>query len=399
MESAESYRGALYSPDVGGLSLGVLFTAFEPSGDAHAAVVVRALRQMEPGVRIYAFGGRHLAEAGAELLQRTADDGAMALGAWRKIPELRRAAKCMREVLTSHRIGVHVPVDSSSANFPLCRISRAAGKRVVHLVAPQLWASRPWRARTLRALTDRVLCLLPFEEAWFRSRQIPAFYIGHPAIHRPLDLEALSARGTGLPVGSPRIAILPGSRQSEVRANIGAMVSVYEALGGGHRRPAGVIALAHQGLAPTVHRWVPALPSSVTITAGRLDDVLHWCDLALVVSGTASLDVTRHTKPMVGMYRVSPMVALVAPLALTTRFRLLPNVVAEREIVPEFVPYCGGTGGITESAEGILADSRVAARMRADLQGVLQAFGDHNPGAEAAEHILRMLGGDHQRSR
>ncbi len=376
---------------MGAPALGVLFTAFEPSGDAHAAVVARALRELAPDVPILAFGGPHLAAAGAELLEDTASDGAMALGAWRKIPELRRARATMAEVLRTRRVGVHVPVDSSTANFPLCRLSRAAGKRIVHLVAPQLWASRPWRARTLRDLTDHVLCVLPFEPAWFAQRGIPATYVGHPRINRPLDEEALAIQAKQLPIGSPRVALLPGSRRSEVRANLPAMIEVMESLGGGHRRTAGVIALANESLRDEVHRAVPDLPGSVAVTVGALDAALQWCQLALAVSGTVSLDVTRHAKPMVGMYRVSRPVAWLAPLLLRTRYRLLPNVVAGREVVPEFVPYAGGTSRIVDAADAFLADGRLASRASAELRRVLESFGDMDPGTEAASRILRYL--------
>ncbi|MDA1105018.1 MAG: hypothetical protein O2855_00285 [Planctomycetota bacterium] len=376
---------------MGAPSLGVLFTAFEPSGDAHAATVVRAIRTLAPEVPILAFGGPHLAAAGAEVILETASDGSMGLGAWRKIPELQRARKAMHEILHTRRIGLHVPVDSSSANFPLCKISRAEGKRIVHLVAPQLWASRPWRAKTLKRLTDHVLCLLPFEPAWLAARGIPASYIGHPRIHRPLDTASLVARAAQFPVGSPRVALLPGSRRAEVAANLPSMIQVFEALGGGHRRIAGVVALANESLRAVVRRVAPDLPGTVVVTVDALDPALHWCDLALAVSGTVSLDVTRHAKPMVGMYRVSRLSALLAPLILRTPFRLLPNVIAQREIVPEFVPYAGGIGRIAEAAEELLTDSRTAARATAELLRVREAFGERDPGQEAAQRILRYV--------
>src|SRR5690606_28444482 len=108
------------------------------------------------------------------------------------------------------------PVDSPAANFPVCRLSREHGVPIVHLVAPQLWAWGHWRVRKLRRLTDHVLCVLPFEEAWFRERGVPATFVGHPLWAHEVDEQAvdanLAAFGGALPGAAVRIGVFPGSR-------------------------------------------------------------------------------------------------------------------------------------------------------------------------------------------
>ena len=177
----------------------VLFTAFEPSGDALAAPVIEALAQQRQDLKIYAWGGPRMEAAGAMLVGRTADDGAMGLGAIAHARKVRKTIKSIGRWIKECRLVLHVPVDSPAANFPVCRQSRDAGARIVHLAAPQLWAWGEGRIKKLRRLTDHLLCLLPFEPQWFGERGVKGTFVGHPAVNRELDPAALKAAA-----GAPR---------------------------------------------------------------------------------------------------------------------------------------------------------------------------------------------------
>jgi len=172
----------------------VLVTAFEPSGDAHAAPVIAEIRRRAPQVQVVAWGGPKMEAAGATIIERSADDGAMGLSALSRVGAVRAHQAAIARWASAHRVNVHVPVDSPAANFPVALRMKARGVRVCHLVAPQLWAWAPWRLGKLRRCTDGVLCLLPFEEAWFRSRGVPARFIGHPVLNRPVDTHAVHGK-------------------------------------------------------------------------------------------------------------------------------------------------------------------------------------------------------------
>lgn len=165
----------------------VLFTAQEPSGDAHAAPVVARLRAAYPDIEPVAWGGPKMAAAGATMLGRTADDGVMGLAGLSKVAEVKRLHDEIVAWARANPVAVHMPVDSPSANYPLCARLKPLGARIVNLVAPQLWAWAPWRIRKVRRLSDVLLCLLPFEEEWFRTRGVTAKYIGHPVLSKPID--------------------------------------------------------------------------------------------------------------------------------------------------------------------------------------------------------------------
>ena len=380
--------------DFSGLKGIVLFTAFEPSGDAHAAPVAEAIRRMAPGVSVVAWGGPKLQAAGASVIERSADDGAMGLSAISRVGVVRRHAAAIDRWSREHRVGVHVPVDSPAANFPVARRLRRRGVRICHLVAPQLWAWGPWRLGKLRRCTDGVLCLLPFEEAWFRSRGVPARFIGHPVINRPIDGGAVQARAAEFPPGSPRILLLPGSRSSEVRRNLPLLMRALSELQSRRRGLAALLVAANAELLSLVRGMLgTSVPTGLHLVEGDLDAAIAWSDLALCVSGTVSLDLTRHARPMVGVYKVSLVSWLGAKLLLTTPHRLLPNILAGERIVPEFVPHAGGAEPVFQAADELLSDQARMKAAHAGLKRVLQPFQGHRPAEEAARAILRLLGG------
>jgi lipid-A-disaccharide synthase len=375
----------------------VLFTAFEPSGDAHAAPVIAELRRRDPDLRIFAWGGPRMEEAGAEVLERTADDGAMGLGGIARAAAVYGVVKRIRGWIARHRILVHVPVDSPAANFPVCKVTKAAGARVVHLVAPQLWAWGSWRIKKVRRLSDGILCLLPFEESWYRSRHVPARFIGHPVLSEPVDEPALAARAARLPRGAPRILLLPGSRSGEVQANLRLLVEAWTDLSHLHRGMAGLIVAANESIARRIRTMLGDLPTGLHMITGDVAAGIRWCDLALNVSGTVSLDVARQHKPMVAVYRTGPISYFGAKVVLRTPYRLLPNIVAGREIVPEFVPHWvpfgSGAKAIVEAAKPYLDDSRNVAVTAEELRRVTRRFEGRDPAAAAADTILRMASG------
>jgi lipid-A-disaccharide synthase len=369
----------------------ILFTAFEPSGDSHAAPVIAQLRQEAPHLKVYAWGGPKMEAAGATILGRTAEDGAMGLGALKRAREVRREVKRIKQWIREYRVLAVVVVDSPAANFPIAKAVKKTGARVIHLVAPQLWAWGKWRLGKLRNCTDLVLCLLPFEEQWFNDRKVPAKFIGHPTVNRPLDEEELKQSMHGLPQGTPRIAVFPGSRSHEVKANIRLLANAYTELKGRFGGVTGIIAAANPNIAKLVRKKIKVFPSGMHTVTGMPDTVIAWCDIALAVSGTITLDIARQRKPMVGVYKTGIISWLGSKVLLKTPFCLLPNRIAEREIVPEFVPHIGGAMPIVKWAGKYLLDSKNAAIQSEELGRVMTRFANKKPAEEATRLILKVI--------
>jgi len=369
----------------------LLFTAFEPSGDAMAAPVIRELVKHPSGPKVFAYGGPQMKAAGAELLGETVGGSAIGFNALGKSMAVRRIARKIKAWTAWQRVLVHVPVDSPAANFPICKVMRASGARVIHLVAPQLWAWGRWRIRKLRKLTDLVLCVLPFEEQWFTDRDVPARFIGHPAINRIVDLDAMKERMHGLPQGAPRLGLFPGSRPHEVKANTRLLVDAYAELQARHSGLCGVMVAASPELAKIVRRRIRVFPTNLHMTTGAADAVIAWSDLALAVSGTITLDIAVQRKPMIGVYKTGLLTWLTAKLLIHTPYWLLPNIIAEREISPEFVPHIGGPMPIVREATRYLLDSKHAAIQSEELHRVCLRFANHDPAKDAVRFIVKTL--------
>jgi lipid-A-disaccharide synthase len=371
---------------------GVLLTAFEPSGDEHAAPLIAELRRRRPRLPIAAWGGPRMQHAGAALIERTGEAAVMGLPGPRAIFEHRAILRRIRRWIDEHAPDILVAVDSPAANFPLCAHARRRGMRVVHLVAPQVWAWGVWRVGKLRRRTDLVLCLLPFEQDWLRARGIPAMFIGHPRFDSPLDL---APPGDPLPAGSPRIALFPGSRPGEIARNLPVLLDTFRALRAERPGTAGVLGVTSAGAERVVRRLAESgggWPDALAVAVARTDAIVHWCDLALVVSGTATLQVARQGKPMVAVYKSSRLLYhLVGRWIVRTRFFTLPNLIADREVIPEFVPHFGGAEPILREARAILDSQERRDAIRRGLEDVVRAFTGLNAASTGADQIERFL--------
>ncbi len=369
----------------------ILFTAFEPSGDAHAAPVIAELRRQAPNITIYAWGGPQMEQAGATIIEQTTGNAAMGLGALKKVGAVRRELAKIKRWSRQYRVLAHVAVDSPAANFPACKITKKTGARIINLVAPQVWAWAPWRIGKVRKLSDLVLCLLPFEEQYFNDRGVTARFIGHPRINRELDEDMVREMMHGLPSGAPRIGIFPGSRPQEVKANIGLLTRTYAELQGRHHTLAGVIVATDGNIAKIIRRRIKVFPTGLHMVTGQSDSVIAWADLCLAVSGTITFDIAKQRKAMIGVYKTGFLSWLLSLVLLRTSFRLLPNIVAEREIVPEFVPHPWGPSAIVSQATKLLTDSKKQAIQTEELARVLHRFANKHPAEEAAKLIIRMV--------
>lgn len=367
----------------------VLFSAFEPSGDDRAAPIIAELVNRDPDRKIIAVGGQRMREAGAELIVDSTREAVMGLRAVAKFRELRRLIAGVIARHDADPFALHVPVDSPAANFPLCKALRKRGVSGVHLVAPQVWAWAPWRLRKLRRVTNHVLCVLPFEEAWFRSRGVPATFIGHSALNRTIDEAALAEEARSLPEGAVKLAIFPGSREHEVKNNLPMFLDVVRTVRAEHREVVTVIAAGDGAATRAVN--VQRSDDDPRVVRANAASVVHWCDVALTVSGTMTLDIVRQRKPMVGVYCVNTSSMLLSRMLLVTPHRLLPNIIAGRAIVPEFVPHSGGPGPIVEALKALLFDASARQAQQRELDAILEMYEGKRPAIEAADVIERVI--------
>lgn len=376
----------------------ILFTAFEPSGDDHASTVIERIRRDRPDIAVHAWGGPKMRAAGASVVESTGDDAVMGMPGLKKIREHQRINQRIGSWLDTNPVDLHVPVDSPAANFPICRLAKARQIRVMHLVAPQVWAWGSWRINKLRRLTDHVLCLLPFEEDWFRARGVPATFIGHPLFDHPLDEASLDAVGRVLGQTHPRVALMPGSRPAEIHRNFPLLLEAYRRLTSDHADLTGCVAATTPRVEGTLRAMANesgGWPQGLSVLIGQTDAVVRWCDLALVVSGTVTLQIARQTKPMVIVYKSGPIDRLIYTLArkllFTTDHFTLPNLIAGHEIVPELVPHFGDAEPIVRHAADLLESPEHVRTQRAELSTVVNRFVGRSASELGASMIIECL--------
>lgn len=370
-----------------------MLSAGEASGDLHGAVLCRALRELEPGVRLVGMGGAHMAAAGMEVIVDPTGQAAVgtseALG---RIPALYRAYRALVKRLRLERPGALVLIDFPEFNLRLARRARRAGVPVVYFIPPQLWAWRRGRVRLMARRVSRVLAVFPFEPALYEQARVPVEFVGHPLLDVvPLDLTRDEARRRlGADPGHSLIGLLPGSRREEVEHLLPPMLEAAGRLAADDGRRRFVL-----GLAPTVpreqvqaHLLRAAGGPAVDLVSGRTYEVMAAADALLIASGTATLEAALLGTPMVVCYRVSRTTEIIARLLADVQWIGLPNLVSGRAVVPELIQKDVTGARLAAEASRLLDNPVIATAQRAAFKELRARLGEPGVGRRAARAVL-----------
>lgn len=362
----------------------------EPSGDLYAGALVRALAARDPHLQAFGLGGERLAGAGARLV---ADfRGLSVTGLTEALKVLPRSWATYRRLVAAardERPDVLVLVDYPDFNFRLMRAVKALGVPIVYYISPQLWAWRPGRMATMKALVDRVLVIFPFEEALYRREGVDARFVGHPLLEMvtPSGDRAVLARRFGLDSTRPVVALLPGSRANELE-RLGPVLA--EASTRIAARVPGVQFLVAR--APHLaDRWFAPFGGAPCIVEGQTDDVLSVSDVVLTASGTATVQTAIHGKPMVVLYKLSPITyRLGKPLAKVDMYAMV-NLIAGRRIVQELIQDDCTPEAVADEAVSLLTDAAKRDAMSRALAEVKAALGGPGASGRAADAVVELV--------
>jgi lipid-A-disaccharide synthase len=370
-----------------------MLSAGEASGDLHGAVLCRALRELEPGVRLIGMGGAHMAAAGMDVIVDPTGQAAVGTSeALRRIPALYRAYRALVKRLGAERPRVLVLIDFPEFNLRLARQARRAGVPVVYFIPPQLWAWRQGRVRQVARRVSRVLAVFPFEPALYEKARVPVELVGHPLLDAlPLDLTRDEARRRlGTDPGHSLIGLLPGSRQEEVERLLPPMLDAARRLAAADGRRRFVL-----GLAPTVpreqaqaHLRRVAGGPPVDLVSGRTYEVMAGAEALLIASGTATLEAALLGTPMVVCYRVSRTTEIIARLLARVQWISLPNLVSGRAVVPELIQEDVTGARLAAEASRLLEDPVAATAQRAAFKELRARLGEPGVGRRAARAVL-----------
>jgi lipid-A-disaccharide synthase len=326
----------------GALRVGIV--AGEHSGDQLGAALIGALRARVPQLTCFGVAGPKMIAAGCEPWGHAEELGVMGLAeVLRHLPRLLRLRAALRARLLAARPDVFIGIDAPEFNLGLARPLKRAGIATVQYVSPQIWAWRQGRVRTIGAAVDLVLCLLPFESDFYTRHGVRAEFVGHPlADEIPLASDRAAARrALGLEADAPLIALLPGSRLAEVTRLAAPFVEAAARIAQ-HKPAYGFIApMASAAIREVFAKEVAQVPGApvIRLLEGEAQQALAAADGVIVTSGTATLETLLTGRPMVVAYKGNAVTAFVLRTLgiVKVRYFSLPNLLAGRALVPEFL--------------------------------------------------------------
>lgn len=368
----------------------VMISCGEPSGDLYAGALASALRARQPDVDVFGFGGPRLAAAGGTLLGSY--EGLAVTGLSEVLRTLPRTWRMYRHLVAEavrRRPDVFVAIDFADFNFRLGQALHAHGIPVVYYIGPQLWAWRSGRMQVIKRFADRVLVIFPFEQALYEAAGVPVEFVGHPLIDLIDRHQSRASLLTyhGLSHDARTVALLPGSRHNEVAGTLPTLLEACARLREAEPDLQFLIARA-PGLHDAQFDVVRHSHLPIGVHQGSTDAVLAASDLVLTASGTATVQTALHGKPMVIVYRLSPLTyRLGRPFVKVDTFGMV-NLIAGRRVVPELIQDDFTAERVYDEALRFLRDEAYAADVRRRLAGVVEALGGPGASARAAAAVL-----------
>jgi len=368
----------------------IFISAGEASGDLYASRLVEVLKSRHPQAEFFGCAGPRMQTAGVRAI---VDQRSLAVvGIIEVIPHIPRILGEMNKLAracAAEPPDVAILTDSPSFHLPLARKLKRQGVPIVYLVAPQAWAWKQGRVKTMRATLSRLLCIFPFEEDFFQKHDVPTTYIGHPLsrLAKPKLTRAEFCSKLGIPEVSRIVALLPGSRLGELAQHMPTLLEAVKRIRPRHPVTFVLPLPAGFGLENT-RFWKPVQAESIKVIEGHTWDALAQAELALAASGTVTIEAAMLGTPMVTFYRVNALSWYLQRWRVRTPFLTMVNLVAGRQVVPELIQDDMTADRIASEASKLLDNVDTMQTMRAGLAEVATKLGsDRDPMEIAADWV------------
>ncbi|HEY1214473.1 MAG TPA: lipid-A-disaccharide synthase [Bryobacteraceae bacterium] len=355
-----------------------MISAGEASGDMYAAGVVSHLTRHYPAAEFYGCAGPRLREAGVNPVIDSASLAVVGLAeVVGHLPRIYGEYRKLVRFAEHHRPNAALLTDSPDFHLRVARHLKRLGVPVFYLVAPQVWAWRPGRVKTIAKLVDKLFCLFPFEEAWFRERGVDATYIGHPlavSVKTRFSRDEFLERHV-LPKDTRVVVLLPGSRAGEARRHLPILLETVSELR--RTQPLSVILATPKGFysrAALANFKEPMDALSIKVIEDETWDAIGHADLALAASGTVTVEAAILGTPMVTFYKVTPLTWWAGRRLVKVPYLSMVNLIAEREIVPELIQHDMTPRKLASAAADLLNDEKRRERMKDDLFALRKAL-------------------------
>ncbi len=376
----------------------VMVSCGEPSGDLYAGALARALVEREPGLDVFGFGGPLCREAGVRMVGEYTGLSVTGLTeALRVLPATWRMMRRLVDACDATRPDALVVVDYPDFNFQLMKRVAAKGVPVVYYVTPQLWAWRAGRMKAMQRDVTLALPIFPFEEALYQQAGVPVRFLGHPLVDRvpaPSADQVESARhqaalraALGLDAARPVVALLPGSRHNELARLVPVIAAALPAIREAVPAVQFVVACA-PGRRPDEFAAILAAAPGTPVVQHRTDDVLAASDVVVTASGTATAQTALHERPMVVIYKLSPLTYALGKPLVTVDTYAMANLIAGDRIVPELIQEGCTPEAVAAETVSFLQDRDRWTRTHARLAETRAKLGPPGSTARVAEAVL-----------
>ncbi|MGA8220184.1 MAG: lipid-A-disaccharide synthase [Candidatus Acidiferrales bacterium] len=373
----------------------ILISAGEASGDMYGARLAAALRN-RTGAKLFGMGGPRMKEAGVELIADYHEVAVVGLAeALHKIPSVVGVQRRLAREAARRKAALAILIDSPDTHFGVARRLKKSGIPVGYFIGPQVWAWRAGRVRTIQRLVQRMVVIFPFEEKIYRDAGVPVDFVGHPLVDvvRPSMTRAEFAARHALDSSRPIVALLPGSRRSEIELHFPRIIEACERLADSTKeRGIQFVHAAAPGLSAEFiarHSGQPSI--QITRVEGATYDALAAADCAIVASGTATVEAALLGTPMVVIYRVTPPSAFILRRMIRTPFIGMVNLIAGKLVVPELIQEKFTPAAVASEIRRFLESSSAREETKANLAEVRTRLGPGGAIERAADVFARML--------
>ncbi len=370
----------------------IFISAAEQSGELHCANLIKAIKQKHDRVGFIGTGGPKMDAAGCTLLECTVDKAAMMYNALKEVAYYWKLLKRIETYFSENTVDLVVICDSPAYNMHVAKAAKKAGIPTLFYVAPQYWAWAPWRIRRLRRWCDKLCCILPFEEAWFGQRGVEASFVSNPLLDDvSSDLTGHVKSYTDFDPIHMQLALIPGSRDAEIDTIWKPMQQIALALRK-HYPQMRFTTVAATEKRKQALRNAHVLGFQCDYTVDAVRETALASDFSLVTSGSATLEVACAGCPMIVMYQMNRLLwHMVGRWLVYSKYLCLVNLLADRELVPEFMPYFTSLDPLIGQARAMIDRPDTLASLSRDLIEITQPLAERCTRDEVATICLDML--------
>ena len=370
----------------------VVMVAGEASGDQHGAHVIRALRKRHRDITVSGAGGQAMQTAGAQILVDARELSVMGFTAvFSKAPQILRSMSRLKRLIAESKPDLLILIDFPDFNLHLAGYAKKMGVPVLYYISPQVWAWRAGRLRKIKRRVDHMAVILPFEKSIYERHRVPVTFVGHPLMDAaPQSSESKRAARCG---ENPAIALLPGSREGEVNRLLPEMLKAARVMQQGHGKIRFEISRAPSIEEQMLRDYLRKHPiDNYKIVNEPVYTIFERCDLAIVASGTASLEAAIFGIPTIIVYATSAFNYWLGKRLVNVPHIGLANLIADSRVIPELVQKEATAASIAATAQNLLDDPDAYQRMQREMNAIRKRLGSSGASERVAEIACQLTG-------